>query len=208
MISRSDEQANQSEIERDKKFRGNIGKAVGTIGTPAIAGPLASRILPFLNEYIPPALAVKGINKVSPKLGDFLNKGQEMGLNIEEGLNFIKQKLGGQKSELTKENRNIIQQYSPELFQFIDEEIKGGRNSIEGAAAIAQNDKRFSNIIQKIIKDHKAPWSSIVESIFRGQGNPQENQQKDQEIQSQQGNLQAKDQLLQAMQALSQQLRS
>lgn len=190
MILRSDEQANEAEIERDKRLRSGIGKSIaatGSLATASVASPLASKIMPFLNQYIPSALAVKGIERVSPKLGSFLRKGKDMGLDIEEGLNFFKEKFSSDKSnEPAKENRNIIQQYSPELHQFIDQQVKSGRSAIE-AGAIAQADKRFSGIINKLSKDHKTPWSNILESVY-GQAqssndsatNQQQNQQSGQ----------------------------
>lgn len=176
MVLRSDEIANESEIERDKRFRSNVGKGIATaasLGTAAIAPGIASKIMPFLNQYVPTALAVKGIDKISPKLGSFLKKGQEMGLNIEEGLDFIKQKLGGEKkSENAKDNRNIIEQYSPELHQFILGEIQNGRSPLE-AGAIAtlsrKGEEGFKKIIDQIVKDHKTPWSAILETVYGSQ---------------------------------------
>jgi hypothetical protein len=189
MVLRSDEEANQAEIERDKRLRGNIAKGVkaaASIGAASVGGPLASKIMPFLNQYIPSSLAVKGISKVSPKLGSFLKKGQEMGLDIEEGLNFIKNEMSGEKAkENAKENRNIIEQYSPELHQFIDQEIKKGRKPIE-AGAIAQNDKRFKNVIGKLMKDHKTPWSNILESVYGSSEMAQQPQNTSSEVQQQQ----------------------
>lgn len=177
MVLRSDEQANEAEVERDQNFRGKVGKAITTtasIGTAAIGGPIAARaagplltkVMPFLNQYIPAALAMKGINKVSPKLGAFLNKGQEMGLNVQDGLDFLKEKLtSSSQQQTTKEKRSILEQYSPELHKFISEEVTKGRSPIE-AAALAQNDKRFADVIKKLTKDHKTSWSQIVEGIF------------------------------------------
>ena len=211
MVLRSDESANESEIERDQNFRGKVGKGVGAaagLATAAIGGPLAARIMPFLSEYIPSALAIKGINKVSPKLGAFLQKGQEMGLDAESGLNFIKEKLAPPKEE-----RNIIQQYSPELHSFIDQEIKKGTSPID-AAILANKDKKFREILSKLSKEHKTPWSTLVENIYGGAGQvPQQSslqQQPSQQPQQMQqsGNPQAKQQLMQAMQALSQKLRT
>ena len=172
MVLRSDEQANEAEIERDKRFRGNVSKGIATaasLGTAAIASPLASKIMPFLNEYIPSALAMKGINKISPKLGSFLKNGQEMGLNVEDGLNFIKDKLSSEGSkEEPKEHRNIISQYSPELHQFLKGEISKGRGVLE-AGADAERNKNFKNIISMIKKDHKSPWSAILKTVY-GEG--------------------------------------
>jgi len=230
MVLRSDELANQEQVERDQSFRGNIKKGVATaasLGTAAVAGPLAARVMPFLNQYIPTGLAIQGINKVSPKLGSFLKKGQDMGLDVEEGLNFIKEKMGSSKTEPAKESRSILEQYSPELHAFIKEKIGKGVSPVQ-AATEAMNNKKFMNVIKKITQDHKTPWSSIVESIFgKGKGmdgstimdavrgfqqegqqqqSPQEMQQQAQ--QPQQGDPQIKQRLLQTMQALTQQLRS
>lgn len=188
MILRSDEEANNAEVERDKSLRGNINKAAIGLGTAAIGGSLTGKIMPFLNQYIPAGLAMKGINKVSPKLGSFLKKGQEMGLNLEEGLSFLKDKLSNSKTDnfQTKENGNIIQQYSPELHQFLDQEIKNGRSPIE-AGAIAQSNKKFSDVIKKLSKDHKTDWSSIIQSVFGNGQTAQPSQQPVQQPPQQQG---------------------
>lgn len=193
MVLRSDEAANQAEVERDKKFRGSVGRgaaSAASIAAGTAAGTMASRIMPFLNQYIPAGFAMKGINKVSPKLGSFLQKGHEMGLDVEDGLNFIKEKIGGENKEPAKQQRNIIEQESPELHTFIDQEIRKGRKPIE-AAALAQNDKRFGSIIQKLMKTHKTPWSSIIESIYgngdMAQPSQQQAQPQGQQQQTQQG---------------------
>lgn len=83
----------------------------------------------------------------------------------------------------SKENRNIIQQYSPELFEFLQEQIQKGNNPIAAGAA-AQNNSKFSNIIKKISKDHKADWSSILQTVF---GNEQAQQAPQQQNTQQQG---------------------
>lgn len=160
---RPDEEANRAEIQRDKKTRSNIAKGVGTAATLAVGGASA-RVLPFLSRFIPTDLAMKGLSKVAPKLSDFLKRGQSMGLNVEEGIQYIRDSMEPKK-EPPKEDRNIIEQYSPELHQFIDQQIRGGRKPIE-AAAIAQNDKRFSSVINKLSKDHNTPWSSIIDSVY------------------------------------------
>src|SRR6185312_10659550 len=86
------------------------------------------------------------------------------------------------KQEPPKESRNIIQQYSPELHQFIDQEVRKGHKPIE-AGAIAQADKRFKDIISKLTKDHQTPWSNILESVYGGgeQALPPQNPQQPQQ---------------------------
>lgn len=170
---RPDEQANLADIERDEKFRKNLQRgaaSAATLGTGLVASGLTSKILPFLNEYIPADLAVKGISKISPKLGDFLKRGQSMGLKVEEGLQYVKDQIIPKGRP--QESRNVIEQYSPELHQFIVEQIRQGRSPLE-AGALAQLEskgaKGFKSIIDKITKDHKAPWSAILQSAYGDQ---------------------------------------
>jgi hypothetical protein len=205
-MMRPDEQANQAQIDRDKRIRQNVGRGVKTaaeIGltvASAYAIPAASaRVLPWLNKYIPPELAMKGLKKVAPKVAGFLERGLSMGLDLEEGMNFVKDKISTKNEKESpenaenphktgknaKESRNIIEQYSPELHQFIDQEVKKGRPVIQ-AGALAQNDKRFTDIIKKLSKDHKTDWSSILESVYGGAQSPNASQQQQSPQQGQQ----------------------
>lgn len=185
MIKRPDEVAVDSEIERDQQFRNNLIKGAGTaasLGAGAIATGTAARVLPWLSQYIPTDLAMKGLRKVSPKIADFLKRGQSAGLDIKEGLQYVKdsiskeqEKKPSEREKKPKIDRNIIEQYSPELHQFIMSEIKNGRSPLE-AGAIAALDRKGSNfksIISKLTKDHKSPWSAILETVYGGQQGPQ-----------------------------------
>jgi len=164
---RPDEKTRESEIKKAQGRTNAVKSGLETAATAAIGGlgltGAASKILPFLNQYIPKELAFKGINKIMPGLGNFLKNGMAQGLSLKSGLDYLKDEFI--KEDNSKQNLNLIEQESPELFQFIDQEIKKGRKPIE-AAALAQNDKRFSNIISKLMKKHKTPWSSIIESLF------------------------------------------
>lgn len=164
---RPDERANQELIERDRRFRGNIKNiASAAVGTGLSIA--SSKVLPFLSEYLPVDLAMRGLDKVSPAIGRFLKKGQSMGLDIKEGMNYVKEQMMPKKEqEQPQENLNIIEQYSPELHQFIDQEVRKGRPLIQ-AGALAQNDRRFADVINKLQKDHKTPWSQILQSIYGG----------------------------------------
>lgn len=185
--------ASAAEIERDEQLRKRlygIASAAGQVGTAAAtayaAAPLtkaASRLLPFLSDALPVDLAMKGINKLNPKLGNMLRKGQDMGLDIREGLNFIKNRMQPQ------DDRNPIEAASPDLHRAISEAIQSGRSPIE-AAALAQLDKRFSKTIKALEKEHKAPWSAIVNSSYGGsqEGQQQESRQPQQASASDQEN--------------------
>lgn len=154
---RPDELANLGVVEQSQK-RDRLLRGAGSL---ALGAGIGSRILPFINQFIPPDLAMKGINKISPVLGSLLKKGQEKGLDVQEGLNFIKTNI---LRDADKE-RNIIQQESPELHQFIDQEIRGGMTPLQ-AGAKASVDKKFTDVIKKLVKTHKMPWSNILETIY------------------------------------------
>ena len=210
------------EIQRQGEFPKEILKTVGslaaTAGTTALGGLAASRVLPFLSQYIPQDLAIKGLSKIDPRFGKFINKALSKGTDFEEIKNFIKGKAEeGEEKQPAKQNGNIIQQESPELHSFVEQEIKNagnpgetppcrpadlqdetqGRppaerhtarsaeNGLIEAAALAQNDKRFSDIIKKLMKIHKTPWSNIIESIF-GNGDTAQQQERQQPQQEQQ----------------------
>lgn len=181
MIMRPDEIANRAEIERDERFRSNISSALGT-GMTAAGGVAMARVLPFLSQYVPVDLAVKGISKVSPTLGDFLKRGQSMGLKVEEGLQYIKDSMSPkQGAEPPKDNRNLVEQYSPELHQFIMDQMQKGRSALEaGALATLETSggKGFKKVIDQITKDHKSPWASILQSVYSTQEGMAPNQQQ------------------------------
>ena len=212
---RPDEQAMFSEIERasqrNKKLKKGI-KTASTITSLGIGTALGSRILPLLNEFVPVELALKGINKINPQLGNILKYGMEKGLDVKEGLNFLKnnissnketeeqkrqQALGefnkkikkdGLRQELTEqfedtygqqqtESLNIIAQYSPQLHQFLKDEIQKGR-PLEEAGALAYLQNNFKKVISKLEQDYRSPFSKILESVFgKKQQATQQNQQ-------------------------------
>lgn len=185
----------QSEMPiRALKTAGSLALS-GTAGVSALKGAsLLKRALPFFNKYIPQDVAIKGLNKIDPRFGKFINKAMSEGKTFEEIKEFIQSlnekadqivpetdptdylnasgfpkkkedKTAEKKEEKTIDKRNLIQQYSDELFQFIENEINKGRPVIE-AGALAQNDKRFTKIIDKLTKDHKTTWSNILQTIF------------------------------------------
>jgi hypothetical protein len=210
--SRPDEIATQSEIESNRRFdqksKGLVKKAVG-LGVGATGAGLASKLMPFLSEYIPVDLALKGISKVSPRTGEFLKKGMEKGLSIKDGFDYLKQNLQqkpDKKSEQqpAKDQRNIIQQYDPELHEYITQKIKGGTSPVE-AGLKAMGHERFNKTIKQIEKDHKVKISQLIQSIY-GMGEnamPQNTPQQPQQQPPQQPN-QKKSDLIKAMQDMRQ----
>lgn len=169
MVLRSDEMASQSQIESNKRFNQgakDVAKNATSFALGAGGAAASSRVLPFLSDLIPKELAMKGINMVAPEVGKILKRGQEQGLNVEDGLNYLKEKLGERKEgEDAKETKNIIEQISPELHQFILDEIKKGTNPV-AAGLLAYNEGKFKDAINKLKEKTKLNWGDLVNQIF------------------------------------------
>jgi len=161
--------ASKASLKNTEQIGQFIADAAMTGGKIALGGAIAGRIMPLLSSFVPQDLAIKGLYKVSPTLGKFINASQNQGTSEDEILNFIKEKIGmgESKKEQPKEQRSVIEQYSPELSQFIQGHIQQGRSPIE-AGALAQLDPKFKSVIQKMTADHKTDFSSILQSVFGG----------------------------------------
>ena len=173
---RPDEQAKYSEIEKSRGRDEFVKKGVGlatNIATTATAFGLSSKILPFLSSHIPVDLALKGISKISPNIGKMLKNGMKAGLDIKDGFDYLRRNIsenkpdeGTSKKEDPEANKqNILEQYSPELFNFIQGEVQKGRPILE-TIAMANTLDKFKPIIKKLTQDHKTPFANIVQSIF------------------------------------------
>ncbi len=130
-----------------------------------------------------------------------------------------------QEQKPIQQNQNPIAQYSDQLHSFIEDLISKGRSPLE-AGALAQLEPKFKSVISKMEKDYKTPWSAILQSTYGDEGLTskeqavkkfREHQKKKglvegetERFQNQYGNQQnpnAKNDLLQAMQSLSQALK-
>lgn len=150
------------------KRAASVGSAVAGTGAAYLAGGAINRVLPFLSRYVPEDLAIKGLSKVDPRFGKFIQTALSAGESFDQAKEFIGSKIEEQQEKSdgpAKQSGNIIEQEDPKLFKFLDQEIRKGRKPIE-AAAIAQNLVGYRNTIEKLVKAHKTPWSSIIESIF------------------------------------------
>jgi len=191
---RPDEQAAQANVSRAERNRDFIKSGFNAASGAAIA----SKVVPWLSQYISPDLAMKGISKVAPKLGEFLENGRKMGLDVGQGLDFIRERVPQEEqSKKAVDSKNIISQYSPSLFEKIKEMVMNGMKPIEAAFRIRRDMSKseFKKAIQKIENDHNTPFESIVDAIFGGdssQNDPMQMQQPSQMQQMQpQGNSQS-----------------
>ncbi len=198
-MARPDELAAEADIERsresDRLIKRGANLAVG-VGSAALGAGAASRILPFLSEFIPVDMALKGISKVSPKVGEFLKKGQSMGLDIKEGLDFIKQNLTPastqpeepQENPIIKEAKNFETNY-PDIVKAIMRTIEKGHSPQSGAELLKKSDI-FKTRIKKIEKETGKNFVDFIVDLMgnqpmQQQAQPQEQVQPTQQTQPQ-----------------------
>ncbi|CAB4132627.1 hypothetical protein UFOVP256_59 [uncultured Caudovirales phage] len=177
--------------KRLAKTAANVGLAAGTAAGAASFAPILARAAPFLSQYIPEGLAIKGLSKINPKFGAFIKSAIDSGYDFQQVKDFIGEQIQGAQGQPAKDNRNVIEQHSPELNTFLSEKIKGGEDPIRAAAlALFEKGNPFEPIIRKIEKEHKTNWSQLVQSIYgggQGQGQPMAQQAQPQTPAPQQG---------------------
>lgn len=185
---RPDERSSNQSVERSKMPL-KIAKGAAELGATALGGygaGLAAEALgnAFGGEQRQPQQQAQQPVNGNPRLS-------ESGFPMRENQmqQPAQQQNQQQQSQVQRpaENRNIIEMYSPELHEFLMNEIQQGRPPLE-AGALAQFQDKFKRIIQKLEKDHKTNFSSILQAIYGGgQYGGSVNPQQEQQQQTQQG---------------------
>ena len=147
-----------------------LKKGVSVVGAVAGGSSLLNRLLPLLSSHLPQEMARKGITKINPRLGNFVESATNLGHDFYSVRDFLRAKAAEEQAETQEkskasENRNIVEQYSPQLHQFIVGEIQKGRSALE-AGALAAIQEPFKRVIKKITDDHQSPFSSILETVY------------------------------------------
>jgi hypothetical protein len=60
---------------------------------------LLKKLSPLLNDLVPEDIALKGIEKLSPKIGQFLKRGLASGLPLAGGLSFLRSAMSGRGNQ-------------------------------------------------------------------------------------------------------------
>lgn len=164
-----------------------LGGGAASFGSKALS-KLVPAVGALINQYVPENLSISGLNKIDPRFGKFIQGAIKEGYSYEDLREFIGDKINkSQSSEPAKQNKNIIEQYSPELHQFILGEIQSGQTPMQaGARAVFDKSKNFEKIIRKMEKDHKTNWSDIIETIYGNQEKAQTSNQPQQSNQQEQ----------------------
>jgi len=192
------QQASQ-EIQRQGEMPIRAAKAGAGLALGFAGSQIFQRVAPFLSQYIPQNIARKGIEKIDPRFGEFFDLAEKHGQTFEAAKQFIADKASEAMGEQeTKDDRNVIQKYSPEIFQTLEWLIKQGFSPAQAAIDMrSHEDNKVKNLISQMEKDYKQDWPSIVESVF-GQAGVQKPAQ-----QQQKGGMSDQDLIAKLQQALS-----
>lgn len=158
--------------EMKRQSEGPKRYAKSAIGAGLAAGaasfaPLLSRAAPFLSQYIPENLAVKGLSKISPKLGSFVQQAMKGGYDFNEVKDFIGEQVNESKDGVITDD--IIEKYSPELSSFIESLMDKGETPETAAAVVRnvpKNFTKFKDAIEKIEKHTGQDFFTIVNKIY------------------------------------------
>lgn len=199
------------EIQRQGQRPVNALKTAASIGAGYAGGALLGRVMPLLSKYVPEDLAIKGLNKIDPRFGKFINTAMSNGTPFEEVKSFIEEKAAeAEQQEQPKEGRNIIQQYSDKLHEQLQNLIKKGMTPAQ-AVSLVDIYPHHKQVIEKIEKEHKVPFHSLVQSIYGGgdqalaqQGQQQQQPQQQPQQQSQQQSGQGQQALMAILQKIQQ----
>jgi hypothetical protein len=83
------QEINRQQAEPGRLLKGSANIALGV----ASGGAILNKIIPFLSKYIPFGLALKGISKVEPRLGKFIQGSINQGHAAEEVMDFVREKI-------------------------------------------------------------------------------------------------------------------
>lgn len=179
----------------------NLGLSAAAGGAAKLAYNATSKFIPavsaLINENVPEKFSKAGLSKISPTLGKFIQASLDSGYTYDDTRQFLGDKIKQTQQNSGSQQKNIIEQHSPDLHQFILEQIQSGKSPLE-AGALATLDKKggpkFKSIIEKITKQHKSPWASILETVYGGQQGQSQQSQQEQEPAQQQAQGQAQPQ--------------
>lgn len=187
MVLRPEEIASQSEIysagKRTERLKSGVKTAAGLAGA-GLSASVIQKIAPFFTEFLTPEIAVKGISKVSPQLGEFFKRGMQKGLPIEEGLDYLKNNILSSE-EKPKDKRGIILQHSDKLDAFIKDLLSKGHNFAQVAAKALQS-KEHGKIARKIEDSNDIPLTSLIRAEYGDLLKNAQSQQSEQQAQIQQ----------------------
>jgi hypothetical protein len=134
-----------------------VGSIAGTAASAYAGGNIIGKVLPFLNRYIPEDLAIKGLSKIDPRFGKFINKALSAGKSFDEIKDFIKEKIETQEQEEEK---------LPEI-----KALENKNANIENLYNLAQKGKtqgnQFLKFSNQLIKSQDIPDYETFSNFYK-----------------------------------------
>jgi len=152
----------------------NIGLSAVGGGAANLGSKAMTRIVPavgaLISKYVPDNILKAGLSKLDPRLGTFMQGAIDAGYTHDDIREFLGEKVEKSQQQVAQDKKNLIEKHSPELHQFITEQMKKGKGHIEAGALarIGVGGKNFSKEIEKLKKDHKTSWEEILEAVYGG----------------------------------------
>jgi len=168
----------QEASEEINRQAGSPIRALKTAGSLIGGTAIAGKIIPFLSRHIPGELMRKGLSKIEPRLGKFVEGALNNGYSIDDVRNFIGEKFSP-KEEQTKKSQSPLQDFEknyPDLAQAYQNQINKGIDP-QAAAAILKNSNQLSKRVNEL---EKAIGKNFVDYILEIYGNSQSQGQQQQ----------------------------
>jgi hypothetical protein len=184
----------QTAAEETRRQAGAPIKTAATIGASVIGGSAAlKKVLPFLNKLIPGELMRKGLSKVNPDIGKFIDTALNNGYGLDDIRNFMSEKFSPkeednqqtQENPIVKQAKDFETNY-PDIIQALMSHINNGRSPQE-AAAILKTSTPFSQKIKKIEKDSGKNFVDFILEMMGGKQTSQMQQPQQMQAQDPQG---------------------
>lgn len=185
-------QAATEEIRRQAQAPKKLLNTAVGVGTSLIGGTALAKVLPLLNQFVPGELMRKGISKVNPRLGGFINTAINNGYSLDDIRGFLQDKFSQadpqnqQNQQSTPQSVNPLQEFEtnyPDLAQALQGYINQGQ-SPDAAAGILKTSSSFGKKVSQLEKNVGKNFIDYVLELF-GNSQQQSAQQAQQPIQNQ-----------------------
>ena len=167
-------QAIQEGEDRPFNLVKNIGLSAVGGGAANLGSKAMARIVPavgaLISKYVPNNILTAGLSKIDPRLGTFMQGAVDAGYTHDDIREFLGEKIEKSQEKPATDNKNLIEKHSPELHQFIVQQMKKGKSHKEAGAlaTVGVGGKDFKKEIEKLKKEHKTTWEEILDAVYGG----------------------------------------
>jgi len=199
-------QAATEEIRRQSQAPTKALKTAGAIaGSLAGGSAIAGRILPLISKFVPGEIMRKGLSKIDPRIGKFIDGALNNGYSIDDVRSFMGEKFSPKSEETPQEstqpqnNQATLQDFDnnyPMLSKALQATIQAGKTPQEAAIILkkstalgrqvkdleSQIGKRFEDYVIELMGNNQQEMNSEPGAIQNTQEAPIQNQQQNQGV--------------------------